>query len=353
MAGKIFINYRRDDSTGTAGRMHDRLAEAFGRKNLFMDVDHIPAGVDFVEYLRAQLAACDVFLAVIGPNWLQAKDDSGNLRLHDPNDFVAIEIAAALARNIRVIPVLIDGARMPAASELPESLKPLVRRQAVELRHTHFGRDAEALNDKIREARRAETLLPGRRLALPAAAVALLLIGGIGLSQFGIPVGWEPSPDAPRMRRSGAQQPSATAGSEAGRQSNQVEQQQQTSLKAGEVRRQPEAASAGGISDCPDDYRAFDADSPPLACTCSAEATRRGNVWGMDVYTGDSEVCRAALHAGVIGKDGGPVTIISEPGRKSYPGVTRNDVKSGNWSEFKNSFRFAANATAGPNHKAD
>ena len=152
MAGKIFINYRRDDSIGTAGRLHDRLAQTFGRKNLFMDVDHIPAGVDFVEYLHSQVAACDVFLAVIGPNWLDAKDDDGRRRFDNPDDFVTIEIAAALARNIRVIPVLVDGARTPKADKLPDSVKPLVRRNAVEVRNTNFGRDAEALIDKVREA---------------------------------------------------------------------------------------------------------------------------------------------------------------------------------------------------------
>src|SRR5215469_4681140 len=125
MAGKIFINYRRDDSPGTAGRLHDRLAQTFGRNNLFMDVDHIPAGVDFVEYLHSQVAACRVFLAVIGRNWLDAKDDDGRRRLDNPDDFVAIEIAAALSRDIRVIPVLVDGALMPKARDLPEPLKPL------------------------------------------------------------------------------------------------------------------------------------------------------------------------------------------------------------------------------------
>jgi len=93
MAGKIFINYRRDDSIGTAGRLHDRLAQTFGRNNLFMDVDHVPAGVDFVEYLHSQVAACDVFLAIIGPDWLDAKDDSGRRRFDNPDDFVTIEIA--------------------------------------------------------------------------------------------------------------------------------------------------------------------------------------------------------------------------------------------------------------------
>src|SRR5262249_14939916 len=83
---------------GTAGRLHDRLAQKFGCNNLFMDVDHIPAGVDFTEYLHSQVTACDVFLAVIGPNWLDAKDDSRRRRFDNPDDFVTIEIAAALAR---------------------------------------------------------------------------------------------------------------------------------------------------------------------------------------------------------------------------------------------------------------
>ena len=136
----------------TAGRLHDRLAQTFGRENLFMDVDHIPAGVDFVDYLPSQVAACDVFLAVIGPNWLDAKDDDGRRRFDNPNDYVAVEIAAALARNIRVIPVLIDGARTPKADKLPDSIKPLVRRNAVEVRNTNFSHDAESLIPKIHEA---------------------------------------------------------------------------------------------------------------------------------------------------------------------------------------------------------
>src|SRR5262249_7676003 len=125
MAGKIFINYRREDSPGTAGRLHDRLAQTFGRNNLFMDVDHIPAGFDSTESPPTQVAPWDVFLPVIGPNWLDAKGDSGRRRFDTPDDFVTIEIAAALARNIRVIPVLVDGARTPRADKLPDSIRPL------------------------------------------------------------------------------------------------------------------------------------------------------------------------------------------------------------------------------------
>jgi hypothetical protein len=117
-----------------------------------MDVDHIPAGVDFVDHLNTQVAACDVFLAVIGPHWLDAVDDSGRRRLENPDDFVAVEIAAALTRGIRVIPVMVDGAAMPKASDLPAPLMPLVRRNAVEVRNAQFGRDAEALVEKIRLA---------------------------------------------------------------------------------------------------------------------------------------------------------------------------------------------------------
>jgi len=152
MAGNIFINYRREESGHVAGRLHDSLAPTFGGDKLFMDVDNIPVGRDFEDYLNSQVAACDAMLAVIGPNWLTAKDETGQRRLDNPEDFVVFEIAAALARNIPVVPVLVDGARMPKASELPESLKPLARRQAIQVRHTNFKSDAEALTKKMREA---------------------------------------------------------------------------------------------------------------------------------------------------------------------------------------------------------
>ena len=152
MAGNVFINYRRDDSSGVAGRLHDRMAQAFGSHNIFMDVDNIPVGVDFEGHLKSQVAACDAMVAVIGPNWLDARDETGRRRLDNPEDFVTIEIAAAIARNIPVIPVLLDGARMPKASQLPDSLKLLARRQAFGVRHAHFGQDAESLIAKMKVA---------------------------------------------------------------------------------------------------------------------------------------------------------------------------------------------------------
>jgi hypothetical protein len=147
MAEKIFINYRSDDSIA-AIRLHDRLAQTFGRRNLVMDVAFRP-GSDFLVDLTRQVIACDLVLVVIGSTWLDAKDETGKRRLDNPHDFVVIEIEAALARDIHVIPVLVEGARMPGKDELPDSLKRLARRQAVEIRDASFDRDVEALVSRI------------------------------------------------------------------------------------------------------------------------------------------------------------------------------------------------------------
>ena len=149
MAGKIFINYRREDSIGTAGRLHDRLEQVFGRKNLLVDV----VGNDLDASLINQIAA---FLAIISPNWLDAKDEAGRRRLDNPEDFVVIEIAAALAGKVHVVPVLVDGARMPKASELPQSLKPLARCQSIEIREHYFDQDAARLVEEVHAARNAD-----------------------------------------------------------------------------------------------------------------------------------------------------------------------------------------------------
>jgi TIR domain len=114
MASKIFISYRRDDSAAMAGRLYDRLVEKFGEANLFIDVDNMPAGADFVKHLSKQVESCDIFLCTVGPNWLNAKDEDGRRRLDQPDDYVRVEIASALNRDIPVIPVLIEGARVPS-----------------------------------------------------------------------------------------------------------------------------------------------------------------------------------------------------------------------------------------------
>src|SRR5207247_2365741 len=105
--------YRREDASGHAGRLYDVLAAAFGADQVFIDVDTIEPGVDFVERIETSVASVDALVAVIGRDWLTAADAEGRRRLDNPEDFVRLEIASALSRNIRVIPVLVEGARMP------------------------------------------------------------------------------------------------------------------------------------------------------------------------------------------------------------------------------------------------
>jgi TIR domain len=145
MAGGIFISYRRDDSRHAAGRLVERLGQSIRREHLFMDVDGIGYGRDFVDALQEKVAQCDVMLVLIGPQWLNAVDTAGRRRLDDPNDFVRIEVEAALKRNISVVPVLLDGAAMPGAQELPEAIASLARRNAIQVRHEQFGADIERL----------------------------------------------------------------------------------------------------------------------------------------------------------------------------------------------------------------
>ena len=144
MAG-VFISYRREDSPGHAGRVFDRIRARFGSDVVFMDVTAIEAGVDFVDAIERAVGTCDVLLAVIGPQWSSSADGAGQRRLDNPSDFVRIEIAGALKRDVRVVPVLVDGARLPAAAELPDVLQPLLRRNAVELRDARWDADIDQL----------------------------------------------------------------------------------------------------------------------------------------------------------------------------------------------------------------
>jgi tetratricopeptide (TPR) repeat protein len=145
MAAKVFLSYRREDSAGYTGRLQDRLAQEFGRDLLFMDMDTVPLGLDFVTVLRNEVAKCEVLLAVIGPHWLDARDDTGNRRLDNPHDFVRIEIGAALQRNIPVIPILLDGAKVPKANQLPQDLEELSLRNGLDVRHASFHIDIDKL----------------------------------------------------------------------------------------------------------------------------------------------------------------------------------------------------------------
>jgi TIR domain-containing protein len=145
MAGNIFINYRRGDDPGFTQALYSRLEQVFPPERLFMDVDNIAPGLDFVQVLNDQVARCDVLVAVIGKNWLGAADETGERRLDNPEDFVRVEIESALAQKKRVIPVLVNDARMPRSTELPESLRPFARCNAVRLTHERFRADTQSL----------------------------------------------------------------------------------------------------------------------------------------------------------------------------------------------------------------
>jgi len=136
-AAKIFISYRRDDCAGHAGRLYDRLCDRFGADRIFMDIDSIEPGEDFVEVIDKTVGSCNILLALIGQEWLTSAIE-GKRRLHNSDDFVRLEIATALRREIRVIPVLVQGASMPSIDELPDDLKRLVRRNALDVDDLHW-----------------------------------------------------------------------------------------------------------------------------------------------------------------------------------------------------------------------
>jgi TIR domain len=144
-SGRIFISYRREESAYPAGWLFDRLVQHFGRGQVFKDLDSIQLGDDFVEVITAAVASCDVLLALIGDRWLTLTGPDGRRRLDDPDDFVRLEIEAALNRNVRVIPVLVEGARMPQAADLPGTLARMERLQALELSPSRFDFDTSRL----------------------------------------------------------------------------------------------------------------------------------------------------------------------------------------------------------------
>jgi hypothetical protein len=150
--GKIFISYRRRDDPGGAGRLFDALNEAFDPDRLFLDVDSIEPGQDFVEVVEDRVAKSAVLLAVIGQHWIDASDDRGNRRLDNAQDYVRIEIESAMKQGKRVIPVLIGDAKMPAAEVLPESLSKFARHNAVTLRYERFHDDTANLVGALKRA---------------------------------------------------------------------------------------------------------------------------------------------------------------------------------------------------------
>lgn len=208
MAG-VFISYRRDDSEGHTGRIWEGLVDSFDRGLIFLDVDSVWPGRDYVERVMNAIAEADVMLVVIGRQWLTIGDDRGSRRLDDPDDLVRREVAAALAaKDIVVIPVLVQGASIPPPEALPAELAALSRRGAQELSHTRWATDMQSLvgtlkplvgepaeADKTKRLRR-RLALPNRALlwlALPALA-AVIAAAAVLLSSGEPPVDKPPRP---------------------------------------------------------------------------------------------------------------------------------------------------------------
>ena len=177
---RIFLSYRREDSSAWAGRLHDALAARFGERNIFQDVVAVGPGEDFTQAIDRALGDADAMLAVVGPTWLTLVGPDGVRRLDEPDDYVRAELGAALARGVRVIPVLVGGADMPGTAQLPAGLEALAQRQAVALRDASWHQDVDGL---VRALRGEQPVAHRRRwpVAAAVAGVLLALIGVVAL----------------------------------------------------------------------------------------------------------------------------------------------------------------------------
>ena len=184
---RIYVSYRRADTTAYAGRLFENLSHHFGSGFVFMDVQGgIARGQDFSQAIDTALNTCEVALVIVGKHWATSAGPDGKLRLDDPNDWVRVETAAVLRRNILVIPVLVNGARLPEAVGLPEELRPLCRRHVCELSDSRWSFDVGELIKDIEK-----TVRPPRRFKMPslrgntrywpvAMGIALAMLFGIG-----------------------------------------------------------------------------------------------------------------------------------------------------------------------------
>lgn len=192
MAGKIFINYRRELSQGQAQHLASVLARTFGKNRVFIDIHGIDGFSDWLRVLKEQVAGTAAMISVIGPGWLNVADKRGGRRLDNPKDFVRFEIAEALGRDIPVLPVLLDGAALPSREELPEEMRGMLRWQTMDLHAKRFDADARlianALKAQMRKPRGVSLWI-----ATGAAAIALcvgIYLGPAVLTRIGVDFPW-------------------------------------------------------------------------------------------------------------------------------------------------------------------
>ena len=170
MESGIFISYRRDDTRQAAGRLANDLEDVFGAERIFRDIEKIELGVDFDEALTIALKNCEVMLVLIGHGWSGMQNEHGQRRLDMPADWIRTEIATALQRGIRVVPVLVDGAPLPTEAELPEDIRPLIRKQAFKIQDEGWRSSVATLADGL--SRLLAPLGTASAAAVPAAAPA-------------------------------------------------------------------------------------------------------------------------------------------------------------------------------------
>jgi Caspase domain/TIR domain len=281
----IFINYRREDAPGVAGRLFDRLATNYSRREMFMDVDAMKPGLNFVKQIDEQISKCDVVLAIIGPGWLNAVDDKGRRKIDKPRDYVRVELAAALKREIPVIPLLVNGTAMPSEDELPEELKSLPHRHSLELRHSRFSADSDAVIQAVGD------IVPSRR-AWPfvvGAVAGMALLGS--LTGFVI---WHTTDHDQTVIRPVA---SATATA------NPPAVKQPDPLSAA-PRPTPTATAAATITPSPSPHTASSGQPSPAIASSDRIAIVIGNAKYPDVETLKTPVADARLMASGLSRAG-------------------------------------------------
>jgi hypothetical protein len=295
LTGRVFISYRRDDSAGYARLLYDRLNARFPNQ-VFMDVTGIEAGADFVEVIEQAIGSCAALVVLIGRQWLAGAGAGGRRRLDDPADFVRLEIAAALKKNIRVIPVLLRGAAMPAPEELPPDLSPLARRQAIELSDADFDHDIErlirAIERDLGEAGPHGTQASARRYWLVTAGV-VLISAIIALSAW-----LRDSEGAPHHNLNESPSPQATAASDV-----------ESSIKTLSDIFKNLPATSGGTPPQP---------SGPETQPFQFDAVGRWLVTAQGLVSGNMQLNLKADHTYEISNPAGALSILGQSGTWTY-----------------------------------
>jgi len=219
---KIIISYRRSDSDAIAGRIRDRLVSDYGRNSIFMDIDNIPFGTDFREHIQKAIAQNDLLLAIVGPKW-SGVAKGGRARIDDEMDLVRIEIETAMKEGIPVIPVLVNGAKMPKPEELPASLKDFSFKNAADVDtgrdfHQHMDRLVRSINKLLNTgpyawlARwvRSKVAIAVASIMALAAVIAVIVVAGLDRGRVGAPI--HQGPTGPSLPRGGEPQAAGNAG---------------------------------------------------------------------------------------------------------------------------------------------